>query len=452
MTQLPPAFVESISRYPQLTILSESLLQQPVTSVRINPLKCKEVPSSLYTLVSGQVPWCNYGHYLRRRPQFTFDPHLHQGVYYVQDASSMAISAILRQITCDTPVTYLDACAAPGGKTTCAVSSLPDGSVVVANEYDNRRASILYENMSKWGGSDIVVSRGDTSKLVRLGEMFDIVAVDAPCSGEGMMRKDSQAIEQWSPHLIDSCVALQRKIIANAMACLKPGGYLIYSTCTFNLKENEENLKWAIDEFGLTPVMIDCLETSEGVVKGIDCDLPCYRFIPGKIEGEGLFISVLKKYGSAGIDLSYKSFKDKFENICCKKTADWVSGETELWTEDNEIWAAHKKNAKLIRYISSHLDTISHGVHVASIKGKDVVPCNELALSEIFNRNAFPNVELTVDQALLYLQRDNIVLPDDTPRGFVLLTYDDRPLGFVKNIGNRSNNLLPKQWRILSRH
>lgn len=452
MKQLPQAFIESISNYPQLAILSDSLLQPPVVSVRLNPMKCHDVPHSLSGLVTAHVPWCEYGLYLSQRPQFTFDPNLHQGLYYVQDASSMAISALLRQITDGSPVTYLDACAAPGGKTTCALSSLPDGSVVVANEYDHRRASILYENLAKWGAKDTVVSRGDTSRIKRLGEFFDIAAVDAPCSGEGMMRKDIKAVEQWSPRLVDSCMKLQREIIADVLACLKPGGYLIYSTCTFNTKENENNVKWAIENFGLKPVKIDCLEKNEDIVKGIDCDFPCYRFIPGRIDGEGLFLSLLRKPGCAETEVPYKAVKEKIDNNGFKKASEWICGNMELWAKDNEIWAADRNNAKKIRHISSKLDTISQGVHVATIKGKDIIPCHELALSHIFDREAFPNTELPLDQAILFLQRENVILPQGTPRGFVLLTCQNHPLGFVKNIGNRSNNLLPKQWRILSRH
>lgn len=452
MTQLlPDAFIEYIHRYPALTGLSESLLQMPVTSVRLNPLKSHDLPSSLTPLISGSVPWCESGYYLRERPQFTFDPGIHQGVFYVQDASSMAIGAVIKEIAGESPVMYLDACAAPGGKTTCAVATLPAGSIVVANEYDHRRASILYENIAKWGATDIVVSRGDTSKLSRLGPLFDIVAVDAPCSGEGMMRKDVQAVDQWSPHLVDNCASLQREIITNVLTTIKPGGYLIYSTCTFNTKENEENVEWMIREFGLIPVTIENLGSISEIEKGIDCSFPCYRFIPGKIEGEGLFISVLKKPGDSKQASTFNPQSKKIDKSGCKNISEWVLPDTELWNVDNEIWAASSHNANLIRNISSQLDTLAHGVHVATVKGKDIIPTHELALSKILNKEAFAKVDISIDDAIHFLQKDNISLPSDTPRGYVLLMCSSIPLGFVKNIGNRSNNLLPKQWRILSR-
>lgn len=449
--QLPGAFLEYINRYPSLECLSESMLQSPVTSLRLNPAKCKDMPTSISSFVSNSVPWCKDGLYLYERPQFTFDPHLHQGLYYVQDASSMAIAAVINQISGDTPISYLDVCAAPGGKTTCAISSLPTGSVVVANEYDHRRSSILYENIAKWGAKDVVVSRGDTSKLTQLRQLFDIVSVDAPCSGEGMMRKDMQAVEQWSPRLVDSCASLQREIISNVIDCIKPGGHLIYSTCTFNLKENEENVEWMINEFDLSPVKIERLDANEKIGKGIDCDFPCYRFIPGRIDGEGLFLAVLKRQESSGLERSIDIRCKKIDRTGCKDLVTWIYPDMDLWTINNEIWAASCVNADLIRNIASKLDTIAQGTHIATIKGKDIIPTHELALSEILNKKVFSSEEVTLDQALSFLHKDNISLSPDTPRGFVLLTYKSVPLGFVKNIGNRSNNLLPKQWRILSR-
>ncbi len=449
--QLPGAFLEYIKQYPVLECLSETLLQSPVTSLRINPFKWKVGTTVMSSNISDRVPWCNNGVYLRDRPQFTFDPCLHQGLYYVQDASSMAISAVIDQITGDSPVAYLDACAAPGGKTTCAISALPSGSVVVANEYDHRRSSILYENIAKWGAKDIVVSRGDTSRFTQLGQIFDIISVDAPCSGEGMMRKDIQAVEQWSPRLVESCVRLQREIISNVISCLNPGGHLIYSTCTFNRKENEENVDWMIKEFNLSPVNIELLSSTEGIETGIDCDFPCYRFIPGKVDGEGLFLAVLKKPETYDLDGSMDLRKIKVDRTGCKEAESWIRPDMDLWKVDNEIWAATSINADMIRSIASRLDTIAQGTHLATIKGKDIIPTHELALSEILNQESFVTEEITLDQAISFLHRDNINLSTDTPRGFVLLTYGSIPLGFVKNIGNRSNNLLPKQWRILSR-
>lgn len=440
---LPKGFLEEISKFPELSGLAETLLLEPETSVRFNPDKTE---SSEYT-DSPNVPWCNEGVYLDERPQFTFDPSLHQGRYYVQDASSMAIVAIIHQIA-KTPVKYLDACAAPGGKTTAALSALPANSVVLANEYDFRRAEILAENVAKWGNPNVIISRGDTKKLKKLGSLFDIVAVDAPCSGEGMMRKDTHAIEQWSDKLVKHCASTQREILSNIWDTLRPGGYIIYSTCTFNRIENEENISWFLSQYDALPVKIDLLESIPEIQKGIDCNYPCYRFMPGRIKGEGLFIAVLRK--KDGRNLNEK------KNIACNTFRDpridkWLTVNMELIRIKDEIFALPDYNSNFMKSLLGKLDILYIGVHVADIKGNDIIPTHELALSLVINRNSFFEHEINIDEAIRFLQRDNIELGDKFPKGFILLTYNNYPLGFVKNIGSRVNNLLPKQWCIKNR-
>lgn len=440
---LPEGFIKSISKFPELDILSQSLLSDPEISVRFNPLKTTQ---SDYPESTG-VPWCNEGMYLDNRPQFTFDPSLHQGRYYVQDASSMAITSVLRQLA-KSPVRYLDACAAPGGKTTAALSVLPEGSVVVANEFDFKRADILVENIAKWGYPDVLVSRGDTKKFTRLQSMFDIVSVDAPCSGEGMMRKDLHAREQWSDTLVRQCASIQREILANVWNTLRPGGYLVYSTCTFNRTENEENVQWLMNEYDALPVKIDEFETLKEIQGGIECEFPCYRFIPGKVRGEGLFIAVLNKGNQTAIP---HVKKQSFANpISIPKIKEWILGSAELLRIGDDIYALPKRNASFLKSIACKLDTIYIGVHVATVKGKDYIPTHELALSLLINTDSFVMHEVSYEDAIRFLQRETIILPENIDKGIVLLTYNYFPLGFVKNIGSRANNLLPKQWCIKS--
>lgn len=443
MTTLPQGFLSEISQYPELDILTSSLLTQPEVSVRLNPLKSNDSDISGYDC----VPWCQTGVYLPERPKFTFDPQWHQGVYYVQDASSMAIDSVIKEIV-KGPVKYLDACAAPGGKTTIALSSLPEGSTVVANEFDYKRAEILAENIAKWGNPNVAVSRGDTSKFGKLRGYFDIVAVDAPCSGEGMMRKEAIAREQWSEQLVKQCALTQREILTNVWEALRPGGYLIYSTCTFNRCENEENLSWIIDNLGADPVRIDALEANKDTLHGINCEYPCYRFIPGKIRGEGLFLAVVKKNGE-GIINSPRAKTQKQPKLP-KEITSWIKTGYTIVYENDEVYAIPTDSLAFITDVSSRLDTLIKGVHIASIKGKDVIPTHELALSDALNPSAFATCDIDKAQALTYLRREAISLPHDIPKGIVLITYANRPLGFVKNLGNRSNNLLPKTWRIRS--
>lgn len=441
---IPEGFVKYITQYPVLSTLAQSLLTPPEVSVRINRIKAPDcaIPED------QKVGWCPDGMYLSERPQFTFDPRIHQGLYYVQDASSMAITAAIRQEVDSAPVRYLDVCAAPGGKTTAAISALPQGSVVVANEYDFKRAEILAENVAKWGYPAVVISRGDTSRLSKITGAFDIVAVDAPCSGEGMMRKEPAAAEQWSERLVQQCAALQREILANAWEALRPGGILIYSTCAFNRLENEENLLWLVAETGAAPIVIDALETNPEIVHGIDCTLPCYRFLPGKIKGEGLFMAVVRKPGNCAA-ISFRDKPQKSEQVLgpLKK---WLHPGMELSIDKGEVYACPAPDAPFLKAVAQKLDTLVHGVHVATIKGRDFVPTHELALSTALCRGAFPERDIDKEKALAFLHRDNIVLPDGTPKGYVLLTYGGIPLGFVKNLGNRSNNLYPKNWRIRS--
>lgn len=435
---LPAGFLAEISRYAELAPLTQSLLEPPAVSVRVNAAKGQ-------TARGERVPWCAEGCYLDERPRFTFDPAMHQGLYYVQDASSMAIAAVVRELAGGSPQIYLDACAAPGGKTTTAISALPEGSFVLANEYDFRRAEILAENVAKWGSSDCAVSRGDTRRLAKLKGMFDIVAVDAPCSGEGMMRKDQQAVEQWSPSLVSQCAATQREILANVWQALRPGGHLIYSTCTFNLHENEENLAWLVDEFGAEPVAVTALEPYAEICRGIDTTLPCYRFLPGRVRGEGLFLTVVKKPGKP----SEKTSKTKSKPAPPRPEAKWLQGsDWHLSLKGDDLYAVKECHAPILAEMEKALDLIAPGLRVASIKGRDSIPSQELALSTALSPEAFPRYEVDRPTAIAYLQRQAITI--DAPKGYILLTHAAHPLGFVKNLGSRANNLYPKPWRILS--
>ncbi|MDE5785829.1 MAG: RsmB/NOP family class I SAM-dependent RNA methyltransferase, partial [Duncaniella sp.] len=225
--------------------LLESLRNgEPERSVRLNPAK----PSA--SVPDGEpVEWCDGSVRLdSAAPTVTLDPLFHAGAYYAQDASSMIVKTIVKHLAGDGPLVLVDACAAPGGKTTAAIDSLPAGSLVIANEIVPSRCAVLRENMLKWGYPATIVTRGDTAALARLGETADIIIADVPCSGEGMMRKDSDAIAQWSARLVEECASLQREIVTNLWNLLRPGGTMIYSTCTFNRHEDEENVAYIVEE------------------------------------------------------------------------------------------------------------------------------------------------------------------------------------------------------------
>lgn len=385
MIPLPEGFIEMIGNLlgDESTALIESLDQTPVTSVRLNRRK----PVTIFP-EGEKVKWCESGLYLPERPEFILDPLIHAGAYYVQDASSMIyetvasiISSQLLKDNPDTRLKVLDLCAAPGGKTTAMINALPDGTHMVANEYSSKRVGVLRENLIKWGYKNVTVTNKDSAYYSDQADTFDIVAVDAPCSGEGMMRKDNEARRQWSQELVDRCSVLQREIVANAIKCLKPGGFLIYSTCTFNRYENEDNAKYISDELGLEPVDLKLPEDWD-IPRGIGSHLPVYRFMPHKTKGEGLFLAVFRKPGEWEPSVKRNNCNDQLENL---------------------------------------------------------------------SDPSYPLVDVDKATALAYLRRESIHLPDDSPIGFVTISYMGLPLGPAKNIGSRANNLYPKNWRILKR-
>ena len=441
----------------------------PEVSVRLNQRKPGATPCGL-TGPFDRVPWCYGGLYLPERPVFTLDPELHQGRYYVQDASSMCMWLVVNELNEKLgggELRLLDACAAPGGKTLCAADALDYGSLVVANEYDFRRAEVLRENVIKWGASPMsMVTRGDTARFSRVGELFDIVLVDAPCSGEGMMRKDTVAREQWTPSLVRECVERQREILLNVWSALRPGGYLIYSTCTFNMLENERNVEWFIGETGAESVP-SVVAGMPGVLPSLLSGVEAARFVPGHVRGEGLFVSVLHKPGdSAGKPLKIKMTKKgagrRAQRIASavtpaqlKEVTSWLNThDVVIETVTNNkgetsIVALPAGHAPFIASQRDNLDIILQGTPLAEVKGKNLIPSHPLAMSGLLTADAFPAAEVDCETALHYLRGESVTLAETTARGFVLLTYCGQPLGFVKNLGNRANNLYPSSWRIL---
>ena len=383
MTNLPEDFIRetrSVMGEERFNRFLGAFNEEAPTSIRLNPAShrapCK----------AKQVPWCEEGYYLEGRPQFTFDPLFHAGCYYVQEASSMFICHILRQFVKE-PVAMLDLCAAPGGKSTAARSVLPEGSTLVSNEPIPNRAQILLENITKWGWPNCMVTNNYPRDFRKAKAKFDLILCDVPCSGEGMFRKDPATISEWSLQNVEKCWRLQREIVADAWECLNPGGLLIYSTCTFNTKENEENVRWILDTYDAELLEIP-IEASWNITGSLleGFDAPVYRFIPGITRGEGLFACALRKAGHP---------------------------------------SQHLFNTKKL-------------------------PLK--VLESEMPQGDFPQAEVDYSEALKYLRGEALVLPPDTPKGMVTITYKGQPLGPAKNIGSRANNLYPKAWRIKTTH
>lgn len=456
---LNPALAAALP-HPLFDGLSQTLTQTPPTvAIRLNPRKGL-THEDFGDNFDGRVAWCHEGLYLKTRPAFTFDPSLHQGRYYVQDAASMAVGTVIGEIVMrlgGQPLTVLDACAAPGGKTLSITDALPAGSLVVANEFDFRRAEILKENIAKWGAeTPVIVSRGDTARFRKLLPMFDVILVDAPCSGEGMMRKDPVARSQWTPALVKECAARQREILDNIWGALRPGGYLVYSTCTFNTAENEEQIARFAADNDAAFIPLPLKAGAHGIAGSLITDVEAARFTPGKTRSEGLFVSAIQKPGSqAGQPAAIKKSKPTKKSKTIpgvSQIAKWLNTEgIEFISRGDAVEGIPAAHIKTVQALQRELDIISIATEIATLKGRDFIPSQALAMSAILAPDAFQHVETDNDTALAYLRREAVTLGADTPRGFILLTHNGYPLGFVKNMGNRSNNLYPAPWRILSR-
>lgn len=414
-TVLPQGFIEEMQRLlpDEADSLFEALGMEPEVSIKLNLRKLSD-PTLLGYDGFQRVEWCESGYYLPERPRFTLNPLLHAGAFYVQDASSMIYETIMKGIvpmafdTSRTPA-VADLCAAPGGKSTSIINAIPDGIFLLANEFTPQRVGALKENLLKWGYPDVMITNSPVSRLAKAGAAFDIVAVDAPCSGEGMMRKEKMAREQWSEGLIGQCVALQREILEDACRMLKPGGFLIYSTCTFNRKENEEQVEWLAEEKEMVP-FDPGLPEEWGIMHGIDTPYPCFRFMPDRTRGEGLFVAVMRKE----IDSEEKT-------VSLPKLKDWL-----------------RRNVKVV----------ADGIPEKIEKGKDMIPCSQWALSTAFLVGKYEEIELDEASALSYLRHEALRFPAEVGKGFVVVKFKGFPLGFVKNIGTRANNLYPSEWRI----
>lgn len=393
MEELPESFAgytRQLMGEERFAAFAASLDEEAPVSIRVNRAKWQG------DVVGGErVPWSDDGYYLPERPNFTFDPLLHAGCYYVQEASSMFIERALRQYVTE-PVEMLDMCAAPGGKSLAAISSLPEGSWVLSNEPIRQRASILAENVSKWDSKCMRVISNYPEQISKSKMKFDVILCDVPCSGEGMFRKDPQAVREWSVQNVEKCRMLQRDIVAEAWKCLRPGGILIYSTCTFNTREDEENVQWITEEYDAEILPVDtCAEwnITGSLLNGFSA--PVYRFIPGITRGEGIFMAVIRKAGE---------------------------------------WKAQKKLS---------LDKLPPMLHQMDLVRLDAMDGSKVPA---------PTVDVDYDTAIAYLRREAVTLPQDATRGIVTLTYRGVAIGQAKNLGNRANNMYPKEWRIKSTH
>ena len=322
----------------------------------------------------------------------------------------------------------LDLCAAPGGKTTDLLSRIPADSLLVTNEVMRGRATILAENVAKWGRANVLVTNSDPADFKAFDSWFDLILVDAPCSGEGMFRKDDEAVEDWSEDNVRLCAARQRRILSDIWPALRDGGYMIYSTCTFNHFEDEDNAAWIASELGA-----EILQQR--------------HFLPGRERGEGFYCALLRKSGVSAVSGGRASTRQRVRKPAFAPECNYVREGYSLALKGDLLKAYPAALMEDMQAVEASLKVIHSGVAVATVKGRDLIPEADLALSCALREDAFPHVELSREDALRFLAREPLVFPRE-PHGYLLMTHCGLPLGFVKNLGNRSNNLHPMARRI----
>lgn len=447
MPALPDLFVKRMRERlgDEISAFLDSLQQTSPVSIRLHHQKGK----CNYPL-DNKVAWCKAGYYLQERPEFHLDPHWHGGAYYVQEASSMALDYVLSQLRLeDKPRVWLDMCAAPGGKTGILASHMRPADILIANEVVAQRRSVLYENLVKGGNPQMCITGLDAAAFST--PLADIMLIDAPCAGEGMMRKDSAAVAQWNPGLVKSCSILQQQIVSKAIRCLQPGGYLVYSTCSYSDEENIVNVAHYCHEYGLSPISIEFPE-EWGIVTAEYQGAMGYHFYPHRVRGEGLFIAVLQQNAQQTFQKKHGGKPTRgFDNL---------PPQVGLFLDHPEEYVVvknHSSNPLIRKEAIEKAAEVWHSLPSAKwiceageIKGKDFIPSPYLAMSGLYHHGD-PQIGLDLDQALSYLERDTRGLPADLPNGWYMVGYQQTVLGWAKHTQNGWKNHYPLPWRLRSR-
>ncbi|MCX6350663.1 MAG: hypothetical protein NTX03_02250 [Bacteroidetes bacterium] len=424
------------------TLLDALQNTAPVVSIRTHPTKGKDIFKE-----EEQIPWCEFGHYLPQRPQYVFDPLYHAGAYYSQEASSMIFP---NAIDFSKPLKVLDMCAAPGGKSSLIQSFLKPGSLLVSNEIVGKRASILYENLVKWGTPNCIITNNRPKDFLPLKGYFDVVVVDAPCSGGGMFRKDPDVVQTWNEGMVAGCTFLQKEILETAVQLVKDGGLLIYSTCTFETEENEGILKWLFENYPdkLTPATFTPDE-SWGLTKVEVGTQAGYYCFPHKVKGEGQFIAAMQVHGG------HNSGKNNKKNFILLNPKE--EGIIKPFVETNDAISFYRNENNIVGIPAGLVEdfnlfaNLTHikkaGLEVGELNRDVFIPAHELAMATMASAS-IPRIDLELETAINYQQKKTLLPAPSTEKGWMIYTYKKCDLGWAKNLGNRINNHYPAEWRI----
>jgi len=423
-----------------------------ITSIRLNPAKpLTQFPHAyMSSLRSTAIPWTRYGHYLSERPSFTFDPLFHAGCYYVQEASSMFLEqAIVQTTDLARPLRVLDLCAAPGGKSTHLQSLLSKSSLLVSNEVIRTRVNILKDNIIKWGSSNVVVTHNDPRDFAKLEDYFDIIVVDAPCSGSGLFRREPEAMEEWSLDNVALCSQRQQRILADAWPALKNGGLLVYSTCSYSKEEDEAIADWVMNSLSADTQQLKVEQEWNVVEVQGDSGAYGYRFWPDKLAGEGFFIACFRKTdGGDAPTLKSKSRSTPVNKKDIPLLQKWLSSDDRYFLQrEQTVYAWPQELEQDYNWLLNNLRVIYSGTILGELMRDKLVPDHALAMSGILS-GTVERTPLNYDEAVAYLQRKDLK-QGTASKGWQLVVFDEHPLGWINALPNRINNYYPKELRIL---
>ena len=426
-----------------------SLENSPAVSLRLHPQK----PSLLPHETSEAVSWCALGKFLTQRPEFIFDPLLHAGAYYVQESSSMFLEKAIQKIKLPTNASVLDLCASPGGKSTHLLSLMPEDAVLTSNEVIRTRIPALKENIQRWGYPNVIISNSDPSEFEQFPGHFDVIVTDAPCSGEGMFRKDHAARSHWNDENLRTCELRQNRILDSVHKALKTGGYLVYSTCTFNPGENELQIKRLLNNgFEYVPILEDEKSFPEITRVQHENREVGYAFYPHKVKGEGFFIALLRKVTDS---VDENNVQNRFRKPYFSKRIQIPHAALPFLNPDvkrngyernGQLFVLQERVAGELEILESGLQIMYAGVQAGMMKGNEFMPDHALALSLLLNKN-IPHIELGKEEALQFLKKESI-RNHEREKGIYAVTFQNLPIGWVKAVPGRLNNLLPPEFRI----